>query len=180
MRVPQLPRGLIVVAILVALSAVPALPLRAQESGGLGLAAGATVPLSSYSNDKNTGYHLGLVLTLKTSLRALMFRVDGDFSELKYKQSSTKEQIWMANANVMLLFPARVVVTPYVVGGVGVYNRRRTLFLNNNSTTDLGFNGGGGLRFGLGEVHTFVEVRYHAASGRNDIRMVPITFGVSF
>jgi hypothetical protein len=180
MRAPQSARGLIVAAIVVVLSAALSPRAWAQSSAGLGLAGGATVPLSTYSNDKNTGYHLGLVLTLKTSLRAIMFRVDGDFSELKYKQSSTKEQIWMANANLVMQLPATMVVTPYVLGGVGVYNRRRTLFLNNNSTTDLGFNGGAGLRFGVGEVHTFVEVRYHAASGRNDIRMVPITFGVSF
>ena len=155
--------------------------LRAQSSTSLGIAAGATFPLSAYANDKNTGYHLGLALDIKTPLPVLSTRIDGAFSELKYKGSSTKEQIWMASANAVVRVPGALAVTPYVIGGAGVYNRHRTLIFGNTSSTQFGVNGGAGLRFGSSaRGYTFLEVRYHIASGRNDIRMVPITFGVSF
>jgi hypothetical protein len=162
---------------------------RAQSSSSLGIAAGATVPLSSYADDKNTGYHLGLVFDLQTPWSPFSARIDGDFSELKYKGSSTKEQIWMATASFVARVPNATRVTPYVIGGLGVYNRHRTLVFGNTSSTHLGFNGGAGLRFGGANGYTFLEIRYHRAgagpepqntSERRDIRMVPITFGVSF
>jgi len=157
----------------------PALP--AQSSTSLGIAAGATIPFSAYADDKNPGYHLGLALDIRTPLPTIATRIDGAFSELKYKGSSTKEQIWMANANVVVRVPAAMSVSPYVIGGLGVYNRHRTLVFGNTSSTQFGVNGGAGLRFGSSaRGYTFVEVRYHTASGRNDIRIVPITFGVSF
>ena len=169
-----------VTALLVVASTRLAPSARAQSSTALGLAAGAVIPLSTYSDDKGAGYHAGLVVTIRTPLSPVAFRVDGNFNELKYKGSSTKEQIWMANANVVLTVPAAMAVTPYVISGGGIYNRRRTPSLGNNSSTAFGINAGAGLRFGVGETYTFVEARYHMANGRNDIRMMPITFGVSF
>ena len=176
-------------AILLAAAMAWAPSVRAQSSTALGIAAGATVPLSSYADDKNPGYHLGLALDIKTPWSPFSTRIDGDFSELKYKGSSTKEQIWMANANLVARVPAAMRVTPYVIGGLGVYNRHRTLVFGNTSSTHLGFNAGAGLRFGGARGYTFLEIRYHTAGsgsepqnsvGRRDIRMVPITFGVSF
>ena len=155
--------------------------LHAQSSTSLGIAAGATFPLSAYADDKNIGYHLGLALDIRTPIPAVSTRIDGSFSELRYKGSSTKEQIWMANANIVLRIPGAMSVTPYAIGGAGVYNRHRTLIFGNTSSTQFGVNGGAGLRFGSSaRGYTFLEVRYHTASGRNDIRIVPITFGVSF
>ena len=156
-------------------------PAAAQSGASFGLAAGATIPSSSYANDKNTGYHLGVVLNLHTPVPPIGFRVDGSFTEMKYKGSSTKEQLWIANANLVLRPPGALVMTPYAIGGVGIYNGRRNFFLaNSRASTGFGFNVGGGLRFGVGDAHTFLEVRYHAANDRNHIRLIPITFGVSF
>jgi outer membrane protein with beta-barrel domain len=181
MRPLSIRRSLAEATIAVAASIVPTPALRAQSSTSLGIAAGATVPLSAYATDKNTGYHLGLALDIRLPLPLLSTRIDGAFSELKYKGSSTKEQIWMANANIVVRAPGALSVTPYAIGGAGVYNRHRTLIFGNTSSTQFGVNGGAGLRFGSStRGYTFLEVRYHIASGRNDIRMVPITFGVSF
>ena len=168
-----------IVALLVA-----ALPLRLRAQGqwttALGLMVGPTVPLSTYADDKNVGYLAGLTISIRTPLSAVGFRIDGNFSELRYKGSSTKDQIWMASANAVLKMPSALAVSPYLIGGGGIYNWRRAPSLGNNSSTAFGFNGGVGLRFGIGESYTFVEARYHMANGRNDIRMIPITFGVSF
>jgi hypothetical protein len=169
-----------VLVLAIAISAPMASNAGAQSRASLGLAAGATVPMSSYGNDKDVGYHLGLVLDLRTVAAPLAFRIDGMFNELGYSGSSTKEQIWMANGNVVVRVPTGSSITPYLIGGAGVYNRRRTLAFGNNASTTLGLNAGVGLRFGLGESHTFVEARYHVAGSDNDVRIVPLSFGVSF
>ena len=71
-------------------------------------------------------------------------------------------------------------VVPYIIGGAGIYNSHRTLFLGARASTDPGFNLGGGLRFELSDVTTFVEARYHKVSGAAGIRLLPITLGILF
>lgn len=175
-------RSSVLVALTAGVVAATALlpPTGRAQSAALGLAGGATMPLGTYGDDKNIGFHLGLVLNVRMPSTPIGFRIDGTFSELRYSGSSTREQIWMANANLVLRAHSVSMVTPYAIGGVGVYNRRRTLLLGNNSSTTLGFNAGAGLRFGLGQAHTFLEVRFHRAGGDSNVRIVPITFGVSF
>ena len=152
----------------------------AQTPARLGLDAGATAPVSGYGNDKNVGYHIGLLIDVRVPQSALGFRVDGAFHELKYSGNATREQIWIANANA--LFKARIgsMVVPYVIGGAGIYNSHRTLFLGARASTDPGVNVGGGVRFELSDVTTFVEARYHKVSGSAGIRLLPITLGILF
>jgi len=151
----------------------------ARTAARLGLGAGATAPVSGYGSDKNVGYHIGLLVDVKLPASPLGFRVDGAFHELKYSGNATKEQIWMANANVLLKAPTGTIVVPYVVGGAGIYNSHRTLFLGARAKTGAGVNVGGGLRFELSDVTTFVEARYHNVSG-GAIRLLPITLGILF
>jgi hypothetical protein len=152
----------------------------AQSPARLGLDAGVTAPVSGYGSDKNLGYHLGLLVDVRIPASVLGFRVDGAFNEIGYSGSATKEDIWLVNANVLLKVPTGKTIVPYAIGGFGIYNSHRTLFLGNNSSTDPGFNVGGGLRFERHDVTTFVEARYHKVSGERGIRILPITFGVLF
>ena len=153
---------------------------RAQSAASLGLAAGATIPLNTYGADKNVGYHLGLVLDVRLPTDALGVRVDGTFNEMKYSGNSTKAQIWCASGNLLLKMPISSVVAPYLIAGAGVYNSRRTLLFGSTGSTDFGFNAGGGLRYKLTDGFAFVEARYHAVSGGNDIRILPISIGIIF
>ena len=152
----------------------------AQSPARFGLDAGVTAPVSGYGSDKNLGYHLGLLVDVRIPGSVLGFRVDGAFTEIGYSGNSTKEDIWLLNANALLKVPTGTTVVPYAIGGFGIYNSHRTLFLANNSSTDPGFNIGGGLRFERHDVTTFVEARYHKVSGERGIRIVPITLGVLF
>jgi hypothetical protein len=166
---------------LVASALLRAAPSSAQQSSSsLGLAAGAVVPVGRYADTKNPGYHLGLALNLGTALPHLDVRVDGAFAELKYKGSSTKEQIWLLDANLVARGPDVARSAPYLIGGLGFYNRRRTLLLGSNASSHVGLNGGAGIRFRAGSGYVFVESRYHAALGSSDLRIVPVTIGVSF
>jgi hypothetical protein len=167
-------------SILAAALSMSAGSLHAQSAASLGIAAGATLPVSSYGDDKDLGYHLGLVLDVRLPTSMFGFRVDGTFTEMKYSSNSTKDQIWSATFNALLKVPSTTTIAPYVIGGAGIYNRHRTLFLGNNATTNPGLNVGGGFRFHLTEMTAFLEARYHRVSGDNGIQIVPISFGIVF
>ena len=107
----------------------------AQTAARLGLDAGATAPVSTYGSDKNVGYHIGLLVDVRVPESPLGFRIDGAFHELKYSGNATKEQIWMANANVLLKAPTGTMVVPYAIGGAGIYSSHRTLFLGTRART---------------------------------------------
>ena len=152
----------------------------AQSPVRLGLLAGATVPVSDYATDKNVGYHIGLLLDVRIPLSPVGFRIDGAFHEVGYSGNSTKQDIWSTNANVLLKLPTGTMILPYLIGGAGIYNSHRTLILGAHSSTDPGINVGGGLRFELSDLTTFVEARYHRVTGDAGIRIVPITLGILF
>ena len=167
-------------AIAIGLAAFASVRSTAQSPARFGLDAGVTAPVSGYGSDKNLGYHLGLLVDVGIPASVLGFRIDGAFNEIGYSGNATKEDIWLLNANALLKVPTGSAVVPYAIGGFGIYNSHRTLFLANNASTDPGFNMGGGLRFERHDVTTFVEARYHKVSGSRDIRILPITLGILF
>lgn len=173
-------RGLFHLAITVLLATL-ARPGSAQQSPArLGIVGGATAPTGAYARDKDLGYHLGLIIDVRMPLGPLGLRFDGNFHELGYSANSTKAQIWLLNANAVLKIPTPTPVHPYLIGGAGIYNTHRTLFLAaTRSTTDFGLNGGAGVRFEARDLTAFLEARYHTVNG-SDIRIVPITLGVLF
>jgi len=81
-------------------------------------------------------------------------------------------------ADAELTVPTSMLVMPYAIGGVGIYNSHRSLFLSTKPSTDPGLNVGGGLRFRFSDVAAFVEARYHRATRSDGIRFVPITVGI--
>jgi hypothetical protein len=167
-------------AIALGLAALASARSAAQSPARFGLDAGVTAPVSGYGSDKNLGYHIGLLIDVRIPESVLGFRIDGAFNEIGYSGNQTKEDIWLMNANAVLKVPTGKAVVPYAIGGFGIYNSHRTLFLANNSSTDPGFNLGGGLRFERHDLTSFVEARYHKVSGERGIRFVPITFGILF
>jgi hypothetical protein len=75
---------------------------------------------------------------------------------------------------------------PYLIAGLGAYNRRLNFdpFGTTDDKTVVGINGGGGLRFPLSGISTFVEARYHIMLGNSNdgsnYQFIPITFGIVF
>jgi hypothetical protein len=64
---------------------------------------------------------------------------------------------------------------PYVLAGVGVYY----VSLFSYHSTNPGINIGGGLRYPIGPIHAFVEVRYHIDyASAAAITFLPFQFGV--
>jgi outer membrane protein with beta-barrel domain len=173
-----MPLRLLVVA--AATIAAPSARAQGPSPVRVGMAAGVTAPVSGYATDKDVGYHLALVFDIRVPATPLGFRIDGAFHEMKYTGNSTRDQILMATGDAILRVPTGHRIVPYLIGGLGIYNSRRNLFLAKASTTDLGVNAGGGLRFELVDVTTFVEARYHRTSGDAGIRMLPVSVGILF
>jgi Outer membrane protein beta-barrel domain len=163
----------------------------AQAQVGFGVAAGASVPMGDFSDVASTGYQASALLNLSVPLLPIGFRFEGSIGEYDYKGGAlavgAKARIVSGTANVMLSTPG--IIGPYLIGGVGYY--RVSAECSGCSTTNdkVGFNGGAGLKIGLGGLSAFAEARYHYIPGASDAttggkksntQFVPLSVGVTF
>jgi hypothetical protein len=159
----------------------------AQAQINFGIAAGASVPSGNFANSVETGYHLMATAGLQPPLAPIGLRVDGMFNEFNAKAPATsKLRVMGVTANAVLSMPGAIVLSPYVIGGVGMYNTRSTA-PNVPSNGDFGFNVGAGIKFGLAGFSAFGEARWHSVKSNNtttsaddSFRFIPITFGIIF
>jgi hypothetical protein len=159
---------------------VPVTAAQAQVS--LGIAAGASMPTGTTADALDVGYHLMATIGVTPPLAPVGFRVDGAFNEFESKPSiiaNYKSRITSLTANAVISAPGVVVLSPYLIGGLGIYNSAKSPAGTTSSSTDMGFNLGGGIKFGLAGFGAFGEVRYHQIM-EGGARFVPITFGVIF
>lgn len=185
-----------------------ALPAAAAAQGpgiGLGIAAGQNIPTADYADAAQAGLVLNGFLELRTGsalgLRGSLFwsRSDMDNPLIRDNGGVTLPDgdydvrgdvdLIGASADVTLGMTSGV-LRPYVVGGVGVYRRRVSQdvegaveeFRNlRESETDIGFNGGLGLRLAFAGIGLFAEARYYSVSSEPErTNFVPITVGVAF
>jgi hypothetical protein len=180
-------RRLLAVLALGALVAAPAV-LPAQGSTSILLSAGLSLPVSDLANTFNSGYNVNLGLNFGAPVVPVGARLEAGVSSFDRKSGSGNVRIASGTANAIFnLGPTSA--APYLIGGLGIYNRRfsdQTIFGSTvtQDKTQAGINVGGGLRFPLTGISTFLEVRYHAMLGnagdRTNYQYVPITFGVQF
>jgi opacity protein-like surface antigen len=171
--------------------ALTAAPATAQVS--FGLAGGATTPSGSLNDRQNLGYN-GLA-TLQLGLPMLPFQVRADLQyngfggknfgnavTNAFNQADTRVISGSLNG-VLNLLPGPI--KPYVIGGVGYYD---TQLQGTESTRKVGYNYGGGVKFGLTGASLFVEARMHqindatfsVGGARTTAKFIPITIGVMF
>ena len=183
-------RSSLVVLAVMASSLVPT-QARAQLATSLGVAAGASVPMGNFGDRTSTGYHLMLTLGVKAPLVPISLRAEGMFNEFDYNSDrgssggasfravEKSARVWGATANAAL--SSSGLLGPYVIGGIGVYRVTEAvpIFGGTQSANDFGANFGGGVRFELSGFSAYAEARYHWV-GDTDVRLLPITFGLSF
>jgi hypothetical protein len=150
-----------------------------------GASGGLSVPMSDLSDFSNSGYNLNLGLAFGAPLIPVGARIEGGFSSFDSKGGGASTRIASATANAVLnLGPTGA--APYLIGGLGIYNRRFNSDVTDisDSKTAAGVNIGGGIRFPLGTLTTFLEARYHVMLGNQDeatnLQFIPISFGVQF
>jgi hypothetical protein len=175
-------------AALVLALAVFASPSHAQRRASFGIAAGAALPTDDLGDIVSAGFNLtGTVNVTGTPTMPIGFRIDGMWNQMSENDNSGVEaRILSLNGNLVVNFANQSSVTPYVIGGLGIYNTNfdieRVRDFDDDSSTDVGLNGGFGLRFGLSGLSTFAELRFHNVftDGDGNLRFIPITFGILF
>jgi hypothetical protein len=166
----------------------PAARAGAQMNAGLSIAAGATLPTGALGDVAKTGYHVTVGAELRNPISPLGFRLEGMFNEMDFDQvSNVKARVIGGIANVV--YTRSPAEGPYLIGGLGIYRTSATSdgrTIAFTESTNLGLNGGIGVRFALTGFSTFAEVRYHYITGGDvdgrggKASFAPFTFGVTF
>ena len=161
----------------------------AQAQLKFGVAAGASIPNGDIADVVETGYHLMATAGIQPPLSPVGFRVDGMWNQLNYKStiaSGENVRIMALTANAVLGMPGAMVVKPYAIGGVGMYNSKASV-AGAEADSDLGVNIGAGVSFGLAGFSAFGEIRLHnvfpeqpATGPKTNFRFIPVTFGITF
>jgi opacity protein-like surface antigen len=164
---------------------------QSDESGRtirIGIAAGITWPESDLSTTTNAGYNgtlslfvtpQGLPLPLPLPLG---LRLDGGYNRFDFQTGGGGVRVLSATANVFFSTSITSMLSPYIVGGGGLYNvGYRYQSLPNSSTSHFGFNIGGGIKLPLEGFDALLEARYNRVNvNGGTISFVPVTFGISF
>lgn len=144
-----------------------------------GIAGGASIPMGDLSDVANTGFNGTVTVGLNPASFPLGIRFDGAYNQWGAKAISDNLHAWSVTGNVVYKMPG-VVISPYLIGGAGVYNLGSS-GSGSNSENDFGFNAGAGLSMGLSGFDTFLEARYnHVSNDVGSTSFIPITFGIMF
>ncbi|MDB4882979.1 MAG: hypothetical protein JWL95_1745 [Gemmatimonadetes bacterium] len=161
-----------------ALLLAPSARLTAQAA--LSVSGGVAAPVGDLGDVADLGYNVAAGLNFGGTHLPIGLRFEGALNGFGLKDFDDQVRILDATANAVVNFSQKA-DSPYLIGGLGLYNSK---FGNDQSENAVGVNLGGGLRFPLGGLSTFVEARYHAMLGdRNrgtNLQFIPITFGVVF
>ncbi|HSQ28532.1 MAG TPA: hypothetical protein VLN49_01710 [Gemmatimonadaceae bacterium] len=145
-------------------------------------AIGLVPPVGIFADRYEAGVHAAVGLERRNPGSHVGWRVEGtwdDFSP-KYggRDNHARAGSLTANGTLTLTPPRFTAVGLYAIGGVGYYNTRESALFH-GTQSDIGFNGGGGLRFRIGAVRLYVEGRLHDIPVAQ-MYFVPLTLGVAF
>ena len=158
----------------------------AQAQLKFGIGAGVSMPGGDIKDGLETGYHVLANAAVQPPLSPVGLRVDGAWNQFSEKSPGTDNfRIMSLSANAILGMPGAMVVKPYAIGGVGMYNSKSSA-ANSESSNDLGVNLGAGVSFGLAGFGAFAEVRWHKIFAEEvlgvkpNVSYIPLTFGITF
>lgn len=161
----------------------------AQKPFSLGLAAGVSMPMGDFKEAANTGLNGTVLLGLGMPMLPVGVRIEGSYNRFAFSdenEAAAGEKgnvtVSSATANVTFGLPGVVVLSPYVIAGAGMY--WSGCDLDNDackSQSDLGFNGGVGIKLRALVASAFLEARYHSIQTEGQsTNYVPITIGFMF
>jgi len=167
-----------------ALATVAAPTLRAQdhqptEGIRFGVGGGLLIPTGDYGKADQTGWHVLGLIQLPISGSSVHLRFDGLYGSTSHQSGfgSGKTTLAGGTADLLLHLGSRASsVRPYVLGGVGLFH-----ISDGASESKFGFGLGGGILFGLGTMHAFLEARYLSVqTSGSSLTFAPITAGLMF
>jgi hypothetical protein len=166
------------------------------------LGGGASIPMGDFDNLYGTGFNVTGSVGWHPTESAFGIRFDVGYDRLNGETFApgggapavdlSDAAIWSGLGEVTLRIPRALGLNPYIVAGGGVYrfsdygsDGGTSIYGDGDSesSTEWGWNAGGGLRFGWGFTSLFVEARYASvgAPGGNDrAEWVPIILGITF
>ena len=150
------------------------------KSVQLGIAAGASLPVSDLSDVANTGFNGTVTLGFTPTLIPLGIRIDGAYNQWGGKSIIGGGNLHSTSltGNLVYKMPGAT-VSPYAIGGAGWYNFGASG--GGSSENAFGWNIGGGIAMALSGFDTFLEARYNQAQTSGiATKFIPITFGVMF
>ena len=142
----------------------------------------------------DNGYNLAAGLNIGVPLLPVGVRLEGAYNSFNFAGLPTGVS---ASQNIISGTVNGTVGLglPYLIGGLGYYSSKASATGGGTTnSTDranaFGLNGGVGLRFPLGVISTFAEIRYHKMMGGDNanttnspaanLAYIPITFGINF
>lgn len=154
------------------------------------LGGGASIPMGDFDNLYGTGFNVTGSVGWHPTESAFGIRFDASYDRLNGETFTPvggtaavdldDASILAGLGEVTLRIPRALGLNPYVVGGGGIY-RFADYGGVDESTTEWGWNAGGGLRFGWGFTSLFVEARYMSVGTPGDrAEWVPIILGITF
>jgi opacity protein-like surface antigen len=166
----------------------------------VGLLGGATVPIGTFADDVKSGFHGGAFLQYEPDQNIWGVRGEAQYNRAQYTEAfrgdvgaspddELHNGLLYAGAAAILIGRNRDRgVTPYLLGGGGLYRVTATLggaVSTSFSENGFGFNGGAGVRFGR-SAGFFLEVRFHSftitpeGAESSTYQMIPVSAGIRF
>ncbi|MFL5465388.1 MAG: outer membrane protein [Gemmatimonadaceae bacterium] len=167
---------------LVAVPRVSSAQLGMLKPFQLGIAGGATQPMSETSDAASLGYNGTVAMGINLPFIPVGLRIDGAYNQFGEKDNiGFKTRTVSATGNVVWRLPS-VGISPYVIGGAGLYMVSVTPTGADAVTENhLGWNAGAGINLPLSVFKAFVEARYNRVSlDGGSMQFVPVTLGIMF
>lgn len=169
-----------VIALVAVATAVAAADASAQVR--LSASGGPSFPTGDLSDVVDTGFNVNVGAGLGFPLIPVGVRLEGSLNQFPESAHDGNFRVISGSANAVLDIPM-LVATPYLIGGLGVYNSRFTDDDEHDegSTTNVGANVGAGVRLGLPFLSVFAEARLHNIfSDDGATRFIPVSVGIRF
>jgi hypothetical protein len=145
------------------------------------LGAGVSMPQSDFKTGYNNGFNVTGSAGWHKWNSPIGLRLDVGYDRFGVRGGgSDNANIWSGLGEVTLKIPQVLAVSPYLVGGGGLY-RLSSYGAAGSSETKGGWNAGGGITFGVGAAKLFIESRYmHVSTSGDGLKFVPVILGISF
>lgn len=149
------------------------------EGVRFGVGGGITLPVGDYATGDKAGWHVLGLIQFPISESPIHLRFDGMYSSTAHKGGSGSTHLTGGTADLLYHLGARrSSVRPYVMGGLGFYNVSVT---GGGSASKFAFGLGGGILFGVGTMHAFLESRYMSIqTSGSSLTFLPISLGLMF
>ena len=194
MRITATTAGLLLLATSVFAPARASLAQKLQRPVSIGVGGGASMPMGASGDQLIFGWHALGTLALGVPRVPIGLRLDVAYDQFQFERALLgaagppgSQRVVSFSVNPVIELPSDASqVKPYFIAGVGSYSQGCTESSSAcKSSTNFGWNVGGGAKFQLFGLHAFAEGRYHRTAEKTSVsnlstQYLPITLGLLF